>query len=331
MVDPQQIDVFLTLAGWGNAARRPLAGDASARSYDRLTRPGESAVLMKAPPDPELARFERIGSWLASAGFSTPRILARDPANGLLLLEDFGDDLAARHLQAHPEDEPALYAEITDLLLALHQHPPPEDLTLLDGAGLAALLDLVPQHYPCTDPAAASVLREAIAERFDTLSQEAPVMCLRDFHAENIVLLDRPGLRRLGLLDFQDALRAHPAYDLVSALQDARRDVAPEIEAQEIARYARLRGIGPERFATIYALLGLQRALRILGIFARLCRIDGKPGYLDLMPRVWAYISRNIAHPALGDLAPLLRAAYPPPNPALIKELRRSCPVPQTR
>ncbi|KEO54303.1 aminoglycoside phosphotransferase family protein [Thioclava pacifica] len=328
MTEKGSIPAFLARAGWSDALRAPLAGDASARSYERLTRAGETAVLMKAPPGPEIARFLRIGAWLSEAGFSTPQPLARSDEDGLLLLEDFGDALMARRLADHPEEEPALYREITEMLLALHRHAPPEDLARLDGAGLASLLDLVPAHYPCTDQTAAAQLKSAIAETFETLSQEPFVMCLRDFHAENIILLDRPGLARLGLLDFQDAVQAHPAYDLVSALQDARRDVSPSVERAEIAHYAAATGLDLDRFTAIYALLGTQRALRILGIFAKLCRVDGKPHYLAFMPRVWAYIERNLSHPTLGHIAALLRAAYPRPTPDLIKELQADAPSP---
>ncbi|OOY29526.1 hypothetical protein BMI90_04600 [Thioclava sp. L04-15] len=328
MAETGSIIAFLARAGWADATRAPLAGDASARSYDRLSRAGQTAILMKAPPGPEIERFLRIGAWLSQAGFSTPQPLARSDEEGLLLLEDFGDALMARRLAEHPEEEPALYREITEMLLALHRHAPLEDLARLDGAGLASLLDLVPAYYPCTDPAAAAQLKTAIAKTFDALSQESLVMCLRDFHAENIILLDRPGLARLGLLDFQDAVQAHPAYDLVSALQDARRDVSPAVERTQIAHYAAAAGLDHDRFAEIYALLGTQRALRILGIFAKLCRVDGKPHYLAYMPRVWAYIERNLAHPALAELAAFLRAAYPPVTPELIKELQADAPSP---
>ncbi|OOY22909.1 hypothetical protein BMI91_15705 [Thioclava sediminum] len=330
MADEAEVQSFLTAAGWHDASRRPLAGDASARSYERLTRGADRAVLMKAPDGAEIARFTRIGYWLAEAGFSTPNVLARDDAAGLLLLEDFGDALAARHLDATPEDEPALYALITEFLADMPRHPPPEDLPLLDGPALADLLDLVLEFYPCTDRAAADALKQAIADKFDTLPAWKPVLCLRDFHAENIILLDRPSLRRLGLLDYQDALRAHPAYDLVSALQDARRDVSPRVETAEIAHYCALTTTDPGAFQLAYRLLGLQRALRILGIFARLTIRDGKPQYLEYMPRVYAYISRNLADPALADLAELFHAAYPAPDPNLISDLRRKCPTSPT-
>ena len=316
---------FLVSAGWDDARRVPLAGDASARSYDRLTRNGESAVLMRAPAGDEMTRFLRIGEALAQAGFSTPAIYARDEDAGLLLLEDFGDALAARSLADAPEREAEIYAQITDLLLALQKVPPPDFLPLLDGRGLADLLALTPRWYRCHAPERALQLADKIATRYAELAQEPDSICLRDFHAENIILLERPGPRRLGLLDFQDAVRCHPAYDLVSALQDARRDVSRDCETREIARFAALSGVEPARFTAIYALLGVQRALRILGVFARLCLRDGKPGYLALMPRVWRNIERNLSHPALADIAQDLRASYPAPTADYLAELEAAC------
>lgn len=180
--------------------------------------------------------------------------------------------------------------------------------------------------YPCVSPAAASELPGLIAALHDRYCAEAPVICLRDFHAENILWLpERSGAARLGLLDFQDAVLAHPAYDLVSALQDARRAVSPAVEQAEIAHYAIRKGLDQKRFSAIYALLGVQRSLRILGVFARLCKAMGKPHYIDLLPRSWSYIQRNLAHPALAPLAAPLQAAFPCPDADLLEEMKRQC------
>jgi aminoglycoside/choline kinase family phosphotransferase len=221
--------------------------------------------------------------------------------------------------------EAEIYGQITDLLLALQKVPPPDFLPLLDGAALADLLTLTPEWYPCLSSETAADLAEKIATLYAEIALEPSGICLRDFHAENIILLDRPGLRGLGLLDFQDAVRCHPAYDLVSVLQDARRDVSQACAEREIARFAARSGIEADRFTAIYALLGTQRALRILGIFARLCLRDGKSGYLKLMPRVWRNIEVNLRHPALHGIAQDLRAAYPEPTAELIAELEAAC------
>ncbi|KEP70324.1 aminoglycoside phosphotransferase [Thioclava dalianensis] len=325
MAESATLSRFLERAGWADARRVVLAGDASARSYDRLIRSGQSAVLMKAVPGPEIERFVALADWLREAGFSAPEILCDGATDGFLLLEDFGNDLAARVVRDAPSRESEIYAQITNFLLELGRISPPDYLDRLDADALVALISITPDWYPCLSQESADRLATAISDLYSMLAVEDDVLCLRDFHAENIVLLDRPGNRGLGLLDFQDAVLCHPAYDLVSALQDARRDVSRSVAEREIARFADQSGIAPDRFAAIYSLLGVQRALRILGIFARLCLRDGKPGYLPLMHRVWANIEHNLTHPALTQIAQLLRASYPAPSPNLISELENSC------
>ena len=281
---------------------------------------------MIAPPAEDMGRFTRMADWLQAQGFSAPVRLAQDPEAGLLLLEDLGDDLVSRLVAADPAREAPFYAAITEFLAALRGAPLPGFLARLDAPALADLVRLTPDWYPTLSSAAATELPDAIAAQFAGLDDGAAVVCLRDFHAENVLwLTERAGNARLGLLDFQDAVICHPAYDLVSALQDARRDVSPAIEAAERHRYAALNGDDLDRFAAIYALLGLQRSLRILGIFARLCLAMGKPGYVDLMPRSWGYITRNLTHPALADLAPMVRAAFPAPDAALLERIKSEC------
>lgn len=317
---------FLTAAGWGTALRSPLAGDASARRYERLSRGAERAVLMISQPGDEIQRFVRLARWFHGNGLSAPRILADGTAQGLLLLEDLGDDLVSRLIAQDPAREAPLYDEITAFLLDLHRLPPPDFVAPLDGPGLAELVRLTPDWYPCTSATAAEDLAHAIGTLYTQLNREAPVLSLRDFHAENVLWLpERAGAARLGLLDFQDAVATHPAYDLVSALQDVRRDVSGTIEARQCAAYAQARGLDPERFGAIYALLGLQRALRILGVFARLCRAMGKAQYVALMPRCWAHIERNLAHPALQDLTRTTRAAFPAPTAEIMQRIQDRC------
>ncbi|OCX61578.1 hypothetical protein BFP70_14775 [Thioclava sp. SK-1] len=317
------IDEFLSQSGWTEATHSPLAGDASSRRYERVTRDATSAVLMITRAGEELNRFVFLTGWLRDNGFSAPEILAQDLSAGLLLLEDLGDDLISTLIVNQPQREAELYSQITTFLTALHQVAPPQGLTELDGAGLAALTGLVDDYYPCTsDP---SQISAQIAALWAQLDDGRRVMSLRDFHAENALWLpDRSGIARMGVLDYQDAVLAHPAYDLVSAFQDARRDVNAAIEARETARYISQTGCDPTQFHAIYALLGAQRALRILAIFTRLCTDFGKPGYLQFMPRVWAYLHRNLSHRALAPLArscTVLRA----PNPSMIEELRKRC------
>ncbi|AXC48910.1 tRNA (adenosine(37)-N6)-threonylcarbamoyltransferase complex ATPase subunit type 1 TsaE [Paracoccus suum] len=311
-------------AGWADARVEPLAGDASARRYLRLTLPQGSAVLMDAAPG-SCGPYLHMTDWLRSRGFHAPEVLAADTARGLLLLEDLGDNLLARAIDAQPALAQPAYLRVADLLAALHREPPAPEILALDGRELAQQVGLFDEWYaPAVGAAlgAAAQVGPAIAELHAALAKaQPPVTALRDFHAENIVWRgDAP----LGLLDFQDAVAAHPAYDLVSALQDPRRDVPPEIEAAAIARYCQQTGTDPDEFAAAYALLGAQRNLRIMGIFTRLCLRDAKPRYLAFMPRCWGLIARNLAHPALAPLAEAVRAV-PPPTPDLVERIAQRC------
>ena len=314
--------VFVAGAGWADARVVPLAGDASARRYFRLTGARGSAVLMDDPGG-SCGPFLAMTEWLRGHGFGAPAILAQDQAAGLLLVEDLGDDLVARVLERDPAMAPVIYDRITDLLVDLHRHPVPGFVAPLDGPTLAEQVGLFAEWYP---QAAGADGGEEIAPLIarlhaDLAADVPPVLSLRDFHAENLIWR---GNAPLGLIDYQDAVACHPAYDLVSALQDARRDVDPGVEAACIARYLAATGLDDDRFRAAYALLGAQRNLRIMGIFTRLCIRDGKPRYLDFMPRVWGYVRRNLAHPALAPLADAV-VALPAPDIAVIERIRARC------
>lgn len=318
-------------AGWAEARIVPLAGDASARRYFRLIDEdrddGGRAVLMDAAPG-SCGPYVAMTQWLRHRDFGAPAILATNEPEGLLLIEDLGDDLVARVLEETPALAPRIYGRLTDLLVDLHRHGPPDHLLRLDGAELAHQVGLFAEWYPAA--AGTPGLGAGVAETLRTLHVKlcedlAPVLGLRDFHAENILWRDTAPL---GLLDFQDAVITHPAYDLVSALQDARRDIAPEIEAAELARYIAATGRDETGFRAAYALLGAQRSLRIMGIFTRLCLRDAKPRYLAFMPRVWQMIQRNLAHPALAPLARELDG-IPAPTPEIIERIASQCPTPR--
>ncbi len=315
---------FLAAAGWGTAAAAPLAGDASARSYLRLTASdGRTAVLMDADPatGEAVAPFLRIARHLAALGFSAPEILAADPAAGFVLLEDLGDALLARLAEKDPAAAAHLYAAAADLLAALHAHPAPADLPAYAGAVLGEQAALVLEAY-APAPAARDDLAATVTEVCDRLAGGAAVLMLRDFHAENLFWLPaRPGVARIGLIDFQDAMAGHPAYDLISLLQDARRDVPPGLAATVAARYCVSTGTEPAGFAAACAALGALRQLRILGVFARLARA-GKPRYLAHMPRVWRHLQTNLAHPELGGLRVLVDRLVPAPTPDRLEALR---------
>lgn len=322
---------FLAAAGWGSAEARPLAGDASARTYLRLSRPdGARAVLMDADParGEATAPFLGVAAFLRDAGLSPPAILASDTANGFLLLEDLGDALFARLAEAAPAREPALYAAAGQVLAALQRHTPPATWPRATPAHLATALAPLFEHYAPEAAARQAPVALALIQALDALGETTAVPILRDFHAENLIWLpDRDGPARVGLLDFQDAMAGHPAYDLASLVRDARRGVSPA--AAEAARDAFLAETGRPRDATdaATALLGAQRNLRILGIFARLAAA-GKPGYLALMPRVWRHLQADLAHPAAAPLARALGDALPPPDTARLDRLRRACPTP---
>lgn len=322
---------FLVEAGWGDADRRFLAGDASDRSYDRLWRGAQTAVLMDAPPgkgdDP--ATFLAIAAHLTAIGLSAPKCYAQDLHNGFLLLEDLGDQIYAGVLQTTPGLENSLYTAATQVLAHLQSHPPAANLpnlTAQDWAG-AACFALDWYRFAVTgertDPAEfRNTLTDAISHHADG----PRVMIMRDYHAENLLWLpDRPGLARVGLLDFQLAQLGQPGYDLVSLLQDARRDVSRETEAAMIRAFCQQTGTAEDSFRPAYAALGAQRALRIIGIFARLCLKDGKPHYLALLPRVWHQLQRNLAEPELAPLAKICADLLPEPTPEALARIGAQC------
>ena len=322
---------FLAAAGWGDASLLPLAGDASARRYFRLTRTDTSAVLMDAPPGQgdSPASFVTIANHLLGLGLSAPQILAQDLGHGFLLLEDLGDGLFTRLIPADPAIEIPLYAAATDVLVHLQAHPAPDALPDLAPAAWADAATLALTWYRLAitgsraDPGA---LKAALTDLLARYADGPRVLILRDYHAENLLWLpQRQGLRRVGLLDFQLGQMGQPGYDLVSLLQDARRDVPAAIEAAMTRRFITATGTSEAGFSAGYAALGAQRALRILGIFARLCLRDGKPAYLGLIPRVWGHLARNLGHPALAPLAALCQDLLPAPTPARLERIAAQC------
>lgn len=311
MNPPAAAKDFLIAAGWEDAEIRPLAGDASFRRYFRVVDHDRSAVLMDAPPPHEDPRpFIAIARWLAERGFAAPAILHEDLDEGLVLLQDFGDARLRETADAAPESELRLYEAAVDLLVRLHAEPA-ADLRAYDRAEYQREVGLFPEWY-C--PALALEVDLAgygaawDAALAPVLARHTPVTVLRDYHAENIMLIE--GSESLGLLDFQDALAGHPAYDLVSLLQDARRDVPVALEAAMLDRYKRITGAGDD-FDVAYHLLGAQRNAKIIGIFTRLWKRDGKPRYPGLCPRVWGYLERDLKHPALKPVADWFDANVP--------------------
>ncbi len=333
---------FCASSTW--AAARPvfLQGDASSRAYARLHLDDKTAILMDSPAWPDgppvrdgksysalvhladdVRAFVAVATALEGAGVSVPRILAHDLENGFLICEDLGDRVYASETGEDPPLE-ELYCAATDVLVALRAFVPAEPLALPGGGthtvpGFSRqimefeaelLLDwFYPaiQGEPCPDEVRADYLA-VLRGLFPLVEGRDEAWVLRDYHSPNLLWLpDGEGLARVGVIDFQDALIGHAAYDLVSLLQDARRDIAGDLEGRLVAHYCEARGnrdseFDAQSFAAAYAVLGAQRNSKILGIFARLAKRDGKHGYLAHIPRVSAYLERDLDHPALGSL-----------------------------
>lgn len=326
-----QIIAFLAQHGWADTERALLAGDASNRRYDRLKRAsGETAILMDAPPSTgeDTRPFVKVANYLRECGFSAPNIYAQDPDLGLLLIEDLGDDIFARVLESQPDLETAFYTAATDVLVHLHSCPPLA-LPIFDAPMMASQTAIVFDWYQLGASVASKTdqraqLEAALLAELKPLDEAPKVVIQRDYHAENLLWLpERSGVARVGLLDFQDALMAHPAYDLVSILQDARRDLASGVEETMISHYLSKRPT--PNFRQAYARLGLQRNLRILGIFARLCMVQGKAHYIDYIPRVWNHIQRALCTPGLEPLAQMINMSLPEPNATTLGRLKDQC------
>lgn len=306
------IQAFLKTAGWGEAQRGRLAGDASFRHYDRLNRQGEPAVMMDAPPPKEDVRpFVSIARHLEKLGLSAPRLLAVDEANGLLLLEDLGDNTYTK-LLADNHDEEALYALATDVLAEIAARPDamPDNLPPYDDERLLTEADLLMDWYVPT--VLGTVLSsEARAEYTEIWQRLFPVarlvpdaLVLRDFHVDNLMLLDRPGLKACGLLDFQDAVAGPATYDLMSLLEDARRDIPVLLIERMKQRWLwRFPQMDRTVFEASWAVMAAQRHAKVIGIFTRLYKRDGKAGYLVHIPRVWRLLENACRHPVLSELA----------------------------
>jgi aminoglycoside/choline kinase family phosphotransferase len=307
MKPPAHAPEFLASCGWEGAEILPLAGDASFRRYFRVVNGSRSAVLMDAPPPHEDPRpFIAVAEWLLSRGLSAPEILARDLDKGLLLLGDFGSSRLRETLDSDPSREHELYELATDVLVHLHGHPPMDGLPV---HGLEQWLEEVKLFTDWYCPAVGAEVdvdayQQAWREVLEPVANDGlgPVTVLRDYHAENIMLVEgRDGVGHFGLLDFQDALVGHPAYDLASVLEDARRDVPPAIEHAMIDRYVGATGHG-EAFERAYWALAAQRNTRILGVFTRLWKRDGKPGYRRFQPRMWGLLERDLGQPHLAPI-----------------------------
>ena len=299
---------FLNTAGWSNATGEPLTGDASARKYFRLQKDKQTAVLMDASQVLEtVTPFIRINRHLQQLGFSVPVILARDEKNGFLLLEDFGDDTFACLLDDQCEPE-KLYTLATDVLIALHRHPQaiPTGLRTYHPEKMLEDIELFLEwRTPGISEAGQAEFRTVWREVLPLAHQVPASLLLRDYHVANLMLLpEREGVRQAGLLDFQDAYQGPVTYDLVSLLEDARRDVPDELREKMMARYlARPPALDRKAFETSMAILAALRHTRVLAIFERLSRREGRHDYRKLhSPRVERLLQRALRHPMLAGV-----------------------------
>jgi len=306
------IDAFLEDAGWAAANRTPLASDASFRRYVRLSRQHkETALLMDAPPPQEDVRpFVDIANRLLTLSLSAPRVFAADYKAGLLLIEDFGDDTYTR-LLADGNNEAKLYHLATDTLIELHRCfsdgvgiLPYDDTRLLNEAALLVDWFLPAVRAEATPPAVREEYLDLWRAAISAARAVPETLVLRDYHVDNLIHLPkRHATAACGLLDFQDAVIGPISYDLVSLLEDARRDVPPSLATECFDRYlAAFPDLEQSAFRTSYAVLGAQRNSKIIGIFVRLDRRDGKSVYLKHIPRVFRWLEGNLSHPSLSDI-----------------------------
>ena len=341
---------FLERSDFGRAERRRIQGDASTRAYERLNRDGATYILMNSPKRPDgppvrggkpysaIAHLaENVTPFLAMAfalrgrGFSAPAIFASDREAGLLVIEDLGEELVVGGDPPVPIH--ARYEAAADLLAELHRETLPDLLPVEPGVNYrlprydmdALLIEvelLIDWYLPKLEARVSDSKRDAYRALWRdallpmTIGDQTWV--LRDFHSPNLLWLpEREGTAQVGLLDFQDALIGPAAYDVASLLQDARVDIPETMEISLLSRYTRARrsadsAFDAATFARAYATLAAQRASKILGIFTRLERRDHKPQYLRHLPRIWAYLQRSLAHPALAPLAAWYRTNVPP-------------------
>src|SRR5581483_11875306 len=332
---------FLAENGYADAKRQRVPGDASTRSYQRIGTGADAVILMDSPRRPDgppvrdgkpysaiahlaedVRPFIAIAKGLRSYGFSAPEIFHFDLERGFVLLEDLGNQLIVQDDPPRPIEE--RYAAAVEALAAMHTQPLPHILPVTEDTAYdipwyemdAFLIEaelLLEWFIPRCGGSVPAAARKAFVALWHEALQPAidaiPTWVLRDFHSPNLLWLPRRSdVGRIGLLDFQDALIGPGAYDLASLLQDARVDVPEMMELTLLSRYAQLRRAADEEFdapsfVALYSTLAAQRATKILGIFARLDKRDGKPQYLRHMPRVWNYLQRSLAHPALGELA----------------------------
>ncbi len=307
----EQLENFLNKTEFAGAEMQPLAGDASARRYVRARLGVKQAMVMDTPAEGEnFPAFVQVAEYLYNSDYSAPQILARDMQQGFLLLEDFGDDSFTKILKSNIGEEELLYSAAIDLLSEWQSlNVKNMALPFYDEELYLREVSLFPDWFlpQVMGSEKASELRTEYMEIWREILRSFPLakntFVHRDFHADNLMWLSgRDSAKRIGLLDFQDAVIGDPAYDMVSLLEDARRDVPQGLVDLMIEKYLNQTGQDWKSFISAYNILGAQRNSKIIGIFVRLAVRDGKDSYLKLLPRVWRHLERDIKHPLLNKL-----------------------------
>ena len=326
MIRPEKIEQFLRHHGWNDAKTEKITSDASNREYTRLSKKQNTSILMDSDPttNESIENFIYFTKQLRKQKFSAPKIYGQDICNGFLLLEDLGSDSFANILKSKPHLENQIYQEAINQLIEIRKNKIPRltrkyDLKiLLQEAVLFSEWYLSPLRASYESSYLLKILRVTLQE---TLKQDTTLV-LRDYHAENLMWLpDRRNNRRVGLLDYQDALAGNPAYDIASLLKDARREVPKKLQEELIKYFLKKTNLDHAVFSRDYSILSAQRNLKIIGIFSRLSIRDNKSSYLDLIPRVWKNLQDDLKHPSLNELSEFIKINSPQPTLENLRKL----------
>lgn len=314
------INNFLKQHQWDDVMRTPIVGDCSFRSYERLKKiTGEQCILMDAPPPENVQPFISVSQLFEEAELSSPHILAKDEKNGFLLLEDLKNDSFTKKLAENNRLELELYKHAIEACCLLQQHQGKHTLVPYSEKKLIEELQLFTDWYlphlnsQLTDVQKTSFVSLWKEQLFPLLDHTTQVIVHRDYHADNLFWLpERTNAQQVGIIDYQDAVIGHPAYDVVSLLEDARRDVSPTTVKEVLEHYISLSpNIDHNQFMQDYAIIGAQRNLKITGIFARMDKRSNKPEYLNYLPRVLDHIAHDLSHPTLSPLVEWLKKHTP--------------------
>lgn len=326
--------IFLSRSLWKNAKRTHIQGDASRRRYERLTCcMNGTSILMDAPPEDgeDVKPFVKVCKYFQKIGLSVPKIYDSDISNGFLILEDFGENLFSKMLINKPTYELEFYINATDNLIRLYHSTPLKGLDVYNNTDMVNKSLLALEWY--LEYGLAESLNVTLKTKFYNLLNVSLIkvmntpliMVHRDFHAENLIWLNhRKGHQRVGILDFQDTMLGHPAYDLASLLNDIRREVSPEIKRKCLEHYLLNTKLNVEDFEHGFSVCSAQRNLRILGVFTRLSVRDHKKDYLTFIPGIWRKLIEDLRHPSLEDLSSLIRDFFPEPNNDVIQRIKNS-------